>query len=75
MTSFNRRVLSEKSSTLAIMLERVVCKAREIVRPAKARDSQSLKLGGYPCDYQDTGDGDYDPGYPEAISYSPDELP
>src|SRR5712691_9935601 len=38
------------------------------------RDSQSLKLGSDPRNYQDSSDGDYNPGDPDAIPYGPNEL-
>ena len=56
------------------MLERVVCRAREIVRPANPVTVKSLKFRGYSSNYQDSSDGDYDPGYPDAIPDIPDEL-
>jgi hypothetical protein len=44
---------------------------REACQPS---DSQSLKLGSYPRNYQDPSDSDYNPGYPDAISYGPYKL-
>ena len=72
--SFNRRVFVREEEYPRNNVGKSCLKSQGNCETCQPGNSQSLKLGSYPGNYQHSSDGDNNPGYPNAIPYSPNEL-